>query len=245
MRFMFRGLGDGIFGVYATSVFAAVSLSTLAAVAVTPAIAGRRQLVRHAAGSLLSLTGTRLSVSGLDHVPEDPCIVIANHSSYLDGPILSAVLPPRFGFVIMREMTRVPFAHFLLRRIGSEFVERKDTHKGAADARRILHKAGRQESLAFFPEGSILDQPGLRRFHNGAFAAAVRGKLPVVPVVIRGSRDMLPAARRLPRPGRIEVIIKPALRASGDDAVHVLREQARLSILEDLNEPDLLQPELT
>lgn len=242
---MFRGLGDGIFGVYATSVFAAVSLSTLAAVAVTPAIAGRRQLVRHAAGSLLSLTGTRLSVSGLDHVPEDPCIVIANHSSYLDGPILSAVLPPRFGFVIMREMTRVPFAHFLLRRIGSEFVERKDTHKGAADARRILHKAGRQESLAFFPEGSILDQPGLRRFHNGAFAAAVRGKLPVVPVVIRGSRDMLPAARRLPRPGRIEVIIKPALRASGDDAVHVLREQARLSILEDLNEPDLLQPELT
>ena len=242
---MFRGLGHGIFGVYATSVFAAVSLSTLAAVAVTPAISGRRQLVRHAAGTLLSLTGTRLSVSGLDHVPEDPCIVIANHSSYLDGPILSAVLPPRFGFVIMREMTRVPFAHFLLRRIGSEFVERKDTHKGAADARRILHKAGRQESLAFFPEGSILDQPGLRRFHNGAFAAAVRGKLPVVPVVIRGSRDMLPAARRLPRPGRIEVIIKPALRASGDDAVHVLREQARLSILEDLNEPDLLQPELT
>ena len=245
MRFPFRGLGHGIFGVYATGVFAAVSLPTLAAVAITPAIAGRRQLVRHAAATLLSLTGTRLSVSGLDHVPEDPCIVIANHSSYLDGPILSAALPPRFGFVIMREMTRVPFAHFLLRRIGSEFVERKDTHKGAADARRILHKARRQESLAFFPEGSIFDEPGLRRFHNGAFAAAVRGNLPVVPVVIRGSRDMLPAARRLPRPGRIEVIIKPALRPSGDNPVHSLREQARLSILEDLNEPDLLRHELT
>lgn len=245
MHYLFRGLGHGIFGVYATGIFAAVSLPTLAAVAMTPAMAGRRQLVRHAAASLLSLTGTRLSVSGLDHVPEGPCIVIANHSSYLDGPILSAALPPRFGFVIMREMTRVPFAHFLLRRIGSEFVERKDTHKGASDARRILHKAHRQESLAFFPEGSIFSEPGLRRFHNGAFVAAVRGKLPVVPVVIRGSRDMLPAARRLPRPGRIEVIIKPALRASGDNPVHSLRDQARLSILEDLNEPDLLRHELT
>lgn len=245
MDFPFRGLGHGIFGVYATGVFAAVSLPTLAALAITPAMAGRRQLVRHAASTLLSLTGTRLSVSGLGHVPEDPCIVIANHSSYLDGPILSAALPPRFGFVIMREMTRVPFAHFLLRRIGSEFVERTDTHKGASDARRILHRARQQESLAFFPEGSFLDEPGLRRFHNGAFAAAVRGNLPVVPVVIRGSRDMLPAARRLPRPGRIEVIIKPALRASGDNPVHSLREQARLSILEDLNEPDLLQQRLT
>ncbi len=245
MRYLIRGLGHGIFGLYATGIFAAVSLSTLAAVAVTPAIAGRRQLVRHAAGALLSLTGARLSVSGLDHVPEDPCIVIANHSSYLDGPILSAALPPRFGFVIMREMTQVPFAHFLLRRIGSEFVERKDRHQGAADARRILHKAGNQESLAFFPEGAFFMEPGLRRFHNGAFAAAVRGNLPVVPVVIRGSRDMLPAARRLPRPGRIEVIIKPALHASGDNPVHSLREQARLSILEDLNEPDLLPHELT
>jgi 1-acyl-sn-glycerol-3-phosphate acyltransferase len=79
MRYLFRGFGYGVFGLYASGVFAAVSLSTLAAVAVTPAIAGRRQLVRHAAGTLLSLTGTRLSVSGLDHVPEDPCIIIANH----------------------------------------------------------------------------------------------------------------------------------------------------------------------
>ena len=69
MGFPFRGLGHGIFGVYATGVFAAVSLPTLAAVAITPAMAGRRQLVRQAAGTLLSLTGTRLSVSGLDHVP--------------------------------------------------------------------------------------------------------------------------------------------------------------------------------
>ena len=154
MRFLFRGLGHGIFGLYATGVFAAVSLPT-AGRAGRDASHGGPPTVRAPCrrNRCLSLTGTRLSVSGLSHVPDDPCIVIANHSSYLDGPILSAALPPRFGFVIMREMTRVPFAHFLLRRIGSEFVERTDTHKGAADARRILHKAAPAGITGLFSRG--------------------------------------------------------------------------------------------
>ena len=92
-------------------------------------------------------------------------------------------------------MTRVPLAHFLLRRLGSEFVERKDARQTVADARRLLQTARRSESLAFFPEGTFTSEPGLRRFHNGAFAAAVRAQMPVVPIVIRGSRHMLPASR--------------------------------------------------
>ena len=111
----------------------------------------------------------------------------ANHSSYMDGVILAAVLPPRFGFVIKREVTKVPLVHFFLRRIGSQFVERFDTRRGASDARRILALAESRQCLAFFPEGTFRAEPGLRRFQSGAFAAAVRGDVPLVPVVIRGS----------------------------------------------------------
>ena len=237
MQAVFRRLTQALFGVYATAVFALMALLTLALVALAPRLRTRRRLVRRTAASVFRLTGTRLQVRGLSHIPPEPCIIVANHASYLDGPILTAALPPRFGFVIKREMTRVPLAHFLLRRIGSEFVERRDTHKSAADARRILQKARAQESLAFFPEGTFTPEPGLRRFHSGAFAAAARGQIPVVPVVIRGSRSMLPASRALPRPGRLEVIIKPALQPSGQ--VHRLLEEARRSILADLDEPDL------
>lgn len=236
---MFRRLWHGLFGVYATAVFGVIALLAVALVAVTPGLATRRRIVRRGAASIFRLAGTPVRVRGLSHIPDEPCIIVANHASYLDGPILTAALPPRFGFVIKREMTRVPLAHFLLRRIGSEFVERKDAQQNAADARRILQKARAQESLAFFPEGTFTPEPGLRRFHNGAFAAALRGQVPVVPVVIRGSRRMLPASGALPRPGRLEVIVKPALLPSATGQVAGLLDQARRSILADLGEPDL------
>ncbi|MCL4721989.1 MAG: hypothetical protein KJ041_08595, partial [Gammaproteobacteria bacterium] len=88
-------------------------------------------------------------------------------------------------------------------------------------------------------------EPGLGRFHSGAFTAAARGQLPVVPVVIRGSRWMMPAERILPRPGRLEIIIKPPLFPTGDAPTRALLEQARQSILADLGEPDLLTPDRT
>lgn len=242
MQHIFRRVGHTLFGVYAAGVFAAVALAAMGLLALMPGVVARRRIVRWSAASVFRLTGTRILVRGLSHIPTEPCIIVANHASYLDGPILTAALPPRFSFVIKREMTRVPLAHFLLRRIGSEFVERNDAQKSAADARRILQRARAQESLAFFPEGTFMPEPGLRRFHNGAFAAALRGQVPVVPVVIRGSRRMLPAARFLPRPGRLEVIIRPALLSTGPTSVAALLGAARRSILAELDEPDLQTP---
>jgi 1-acyl-sn-glycerol-3-phosphate acyltransferase len=150
-------------------------------------------------------------------------------------------LPPRFGFVIKREVTKVPLVHFFLRRLGSQFVERFDTRRGASDARRILALAESHQSLAFFPEGTFRAEPGLRRFQSGAFAAAVRGNVPLVPIVIRGTRQMLSANMWLPRRSPLVVIVKPPVRHNGeDDAVAQLLRACRSSILEDLGEPDLL-----
>jgi 1-acyl-sn-glycerol-3-phosphate acyltransferase len=236
----FQRLSQAVFGGLAWVTFASVALLVVAVAAVLPGQARRRWLVRHGAAACFVLTATRISVRGLHHLPASGCVIVANHASYLDGVVLTAVLPPRFAFVIKREMTKVPLAHFLLRRIGSEFVERSDSDRRATDARRILRRARDQGALAFFPEGTFHAEPGLRRFHPGAFVAAVRGGLPVVPVVIRGSRAMLPASARLPRPGSIEVIVKPALPVPDEQhPVQHLLASARASILADLDEPDL------
>jgi 1-acyl-sn-glycerol-3-phosphate acyltransferase len=229
------------YGVAGWLVFVVVAFALVGVVSVLPGEARRRAAARTAARVFLAATAARPAVSGLHHIPATPCIVAANHASYMDGVILSAALPPRFGFVIKREMTRVPVVHFLLRRLGSQFVERFDTRRGATDARRILGLAESRHSLAFFPEGTFRPEPGLRRFQSGAFAAAVRGNLPIVPVVIRGSRHMLAADRWLPRPARLEVIVKPAVHHNGaEDAVAALLGDCRRAILEDLAEPDLL-----
>lgn len=227
------------FGLYWSVGFTSVALSTVALVAVTPRLPTRRQLVRQAARTVFRLGGMPLEVSGLEHLPNESCIVVANHASYLDGIILTAALPPRFGFVIKREMTRVPLAHFLLRRIGSEFVERFDSHRSAVDTRRLLQRAGARESLAFFPEGTFRREPGLGRFQPGAFAIAARSGMPVVPVVIRGSRHVLPAERLLPRPGPLQVIVGPPLAPPGDASPMSLLAEARARILANLGEPDL------
>ncbi len=170
-------------------------------------------------------------------------MVVANHASYLDGVILTAALPANFSFVIKREMTGVPLAHLLLRRLGSEFVERSDRKTSARDARRIRSKAEGGDAIAFFPEGTFVAEPGLGRFHNGAFATAARTGLPVVPVIIRGAREILPAEQWLPRLGALEVTVTDPIHLAGSPSGHTARAllaASRTRILEGLDEPDLM-----
>jgi 1-acyl-sn-glycerol-3-phosphate acyltransferase len=235
------GLGNRVYGLYAIAAVGAVAIVCLLLLVVTPGLARRRRLARACARGAFAVAGIPLTSSGTGEIGARPCVVVANHSSYLDGMILTAALPPCFSFVIKREVTSVPFLHLLLRRIGSQFVERFDRHRGGVDARRILRAAASGEALAFFPEGTFRREPGLGRFHAGAFAAAHRAGLPVVPVVIRGSRELFPAGAWLPRRGRLEVIVRPAIDAEGNasEAVLRLRDESRRAILELLDEPDL------
>jgi len=230
------------YGVYAGLLFALLALGALATLLVMPGLGRRRRIVRATARLFLRLAGMPLAVKGLEGLPDGQCVVVANHASYLDGVVFSAALPPRFGFVIKREMAGVPLAGAMLRRIGSEFVERFDRRKGAADARRVLRNAVSGHSLVFFPEGTFATQPGLNKFHAGAFITAARAGCPVVPAVVRGTREALTPGRLLPRPAPITVALLPAVLASsgtGESAASELRELARGAILDHLDEPDL------
>jgi len=231
-----------IYGVFAAATFAAIMVPTICLLAITPGQHNRRALAHKVAALIFYVTGVTPRVSGRENLPSEPCVVVANHASYLDGIILTAVLPPRFTFVIKREMAGMPLAGFMLRRLGSAFVERFDRHRSAIDARHIMQIAATGESLTFFPEGTFRREPGLRRFHNGAFVAAKRSQLALVPIVIRGSRDILPAGRMLPVPGTIEVTINAPITPdqAGPDAIDPLAA-CRKSILKGLNEPDLQQ----
>jgi 1-acyl-sn-glycerol-3-phosphate acyltransferase len=183
-----------------------------------------------------------LTVRGLDRLTAGQCIVVANHASYLDGLVFTAALPARFSFVIKREMSAVPLAGLFLRRIGSEFVDRFDRQRSAADARRMLRNAASGHSLVFFPEGTFTRTPGLLKFHTGAFVTATRAACPVIPAVVRGTRAALPPSGGLPRPGRIEIEILPPIEAqpqAGESSSTALRDRARQAILVALGEPDL------
>ena len=232
-----------LYGLYAALLFIAVALSALLCVLLLPTLRLRRGAARTAARAFFLLAGMPLRVRGVENLPPGQCVVVANHASYLDGVVMCAALPPRFGFVIKREMNEVPVAGLLLRRIGSEFVDRFNRHRGGTDARRVLRTAASGHSLVFFPEGTFTHEIGLGKFHSGAFTIAARAACPVVPAVILGARQNLPSTRIFPRPGAIEVryheAIAPAPAAANEDPAIVLRDRARATILAELGEPDL------
>lgn len=227
------------YGAYAYGVFFVGGVFTMLVLLLLPGLKARRAFARASSRMVLRMIGMPIDVKRLECLPEGQCVIVANHASYLDGVVMTAVLPPRFGFVIKREMSRVPLAGLLLKRLGSEFVERFNRQRGAADARRMMRKATDGHSLVFFPEGTFSPVPGLLKFHTGAFVMASKAGCPVVPAVVRGTRRALPPKTPFPSPGRIEVEFLPALVATSDNPSQELRDQARTAILSELQEPDL------
>lgn len=239
------GRSGPLYRVYALFTFTVLAVGVLLLILPVPSVSLRRRMVRGAARLALRACGMRLTVQNPGHLPAGPCVVVANHGSYLDGIVLYAALPPVFGFVIKREMSRVPVANLLLRRIGSHYVDRDRGHRGARDARKLLKRAHAGGALAFFPEGTFHHAPGLAPFRHGAFVIAAKARLPVVPIAIRGTRDALPPGGLWPNAHPIEVELAEPLPApasnTGADVERTLAA-ARAAILARIPEPDLAAP---
>jgi 1-acyl-sn-glycerol-3-phosphate acyltransferase len=188
--------------------FTVLGMTVLAINLFLPSLRRRRVVAGTAGRSFLWLCGIPFKVAGLERLPKTPCVVVANHASYIDAIAIVAALPPDFAFVIKKEMVTVPLAGLLLRRLGSQFVERFDRHKGATDARRVLKLAATGQSMMFFPEGTFDETRQIGKFLGGAFTTAARAEMPVVAVAIHGTRAVMPpgglSIHRLPI--RVEVL---------------------------------------
>ena len=226
------------YGCYAWAVLLVIVLPLCVMLAATPGLTARRRLARGAARLFLRAIGSPVRIEGGSVEPHYPCVVVANHASYLDGIILTAALPAGFTYLIKHQMNRVPIAAFILRRLGSAFVDRDNRNDRHRTARALHSLATRGSALGFFPEGTFDKAPGLKAFHLGAFSAAARARLPVVPVVIYGARSKLPSGAFLPRPGPLRVRICEAVRPE-DPSARVLMAETRRAMLAHLDEPDL------
>jgi len=229
-----------LYGLYALVIFVLGCLMALLATLLVPTAALRHNLAAAASRAIFIFAGIPAEVHGMENLPEGNAVVVANHASYVDGILLKGYLPFRFSFVIKGEMRDVPVVHFVLRRSGSKFVERFDAGGSTRDARKIVKAAQGGDSLAFFPEGTFVREPGLGRFRAGAFVSAIRGNMPIVPVAISGTRHILPAGRILPWPKRPRFQVLPPI-MPGDPAFEnhkLLAETARQHILTVLGEPD-------
>lgn len=234
-----RPLLRALYGTYAWLTLLMIIVPTAVLLALAPRLEQRRRIARFGARVFFAVIGSPVRIEGDPVAMHYPCVVVANHASYLDGIILTAALPGGFTYLIKREMASVPIAGFVLRRLGSAFVDREDLLDRKRTARSLLGLAKNGDALGFFPEGTFDASPGLKPFQLGAFSAASRASLPVVPIVIYGARRKLPAKQLLPAPGALRVRICEPVDSTQHPSARELMHAVRRAMLVHLDEPDL------
>ena len=153
---------------------------------------------------------------------------------------MAAALPPKFGYVAKKELKHIPFANYVLGKLGTHLVDRVNPKKGADDLNKIMKSNKDQDSIVFFPEATFIKDKGLLKFKRGAFITAIRNKSPVIPITINGSRELLRSESWLPKKVSLHIKIHPPLNTSNEFSnPQELSDESRKIILGDLNEPDL------
>lgn len=229
------------YAAWAWTVFGLVGALGLLGTVLVPGVPRRRRLAGRLARLAAAATAVRIDTGGMHALaPGRGVIAVANHASYLDALVLLAVLPDHLAFVAKGEFRDQPVMRRLLEAVGARFVERFDAARGVEDARALSEGLAGGESLLFFPEGTFQRRPGVLPFRMGAFVLACGRGLPVVPIGLRGTREMLPADVWRPRPGRVSVSVGEPCLPSGQDwsAAVALRETARASVIALCGEPD-------
>ncbi len=141
----------------------------------------------------------RLRSRGTEHVPATgPVLLVANHTSLLDPPLVGGVCPRPLTFLAKAELFRIPLFGRFIRRLNAQPLRREGGDAAALrTALRVLKAGG---ALLVFPEGTRTDEEGrLGTPKPGAGMLAVLGGAPVIPVYIRGSGRAWPRGRRFPR----------------------------------------------
>jgi acyl carrier protein len=234
-----RGL---LFAVWAWLLFGILFFALFLVAAIAP---GRTtwRFGQRCAWLFLRLCAIPLAVRGLENLPRNgPYVVASNHTSYLDGAVLLAILPwHKSAFVAKRELRDSFITRVFLGGLGAQFVERFDVQKSAEHADELAGAAREGTTLIVFPEGTLLRHTGLLPFRTGAFQTAVQAQVPVVPVALRGVRSVLRDGTWYLRRAPVSVTIGNPIAPEGSDwnAAVKLRDVVRAEILKHCGEPDL------
>lgn len=158
------------------------------------------------ARGLLATWGVKVEVLGLEHLPtQGPYIIMANHQSHADVPILFSSLPIIPGFLAKKELAKIPFLAMALRAGGHVLIDRSDRNSAMRAIKNAADEVRSGKTLAIFPEGTRGAEDRLGPFKKGAFLLAKKALVPVVPVAIQGSRSILSRDELLPRSGQVRV----------------------------------------
>lgn len=172
---------------------------TLALIASLFAKTGRTQhrIAQVWARACLRISGARLTVRGAENLGKYPVAVYAaNHTSYMDTPVIFASLPFQFRILAKKELWSLPFIGWYLNRSGQIPVDTDNAHATLSSLSGGVKALRAGMPLFVFPEGSRTPDGELQAFLAGAAFLAIRAQRPVVPIALSGVYDLLPIHTR-------------------------------------------------
>lgn len=174
------------------------------------------RLGRLGARLMLFLAGTRYEVEGLERLGDvRNTVVMPNHVSQLDAPILFLLLSVDFKAVVKTELFRVPFFSYCLRFAGFIEVDRSDHDQSKHAITAAVASLQSGNCFLIFPEGTRTRTGDLGEFKKGAFVVAIDARSRIVPVALSGVRELLPRGGFYVRPGTVRVRVLDPIDAGG------------------------------
>jgi 1-acyl-sn-glycerol-3-phosphate acyltransferase len=170
------------------------------------------KVARAWAKTLLVTSGVHVMVEGLEKIaPAGSYVFISNHLSFMDTPVVLANIPVQFRFLAKRGLFQIPFLGQHLSRAGHIPVPREDP-RAAVNTMQVAAETIQKKkiSLLIFPEGGRSHDGDLQDFKEGGAYIAIRAGVPVVPIAISGTRELLPWGSGIVRSGSVKLrILKP------------------------------------
>ncbi len=168
------------------------------------------QVVKKWARSLVEISGTEVSVIGEENVPEGPVLFVSNHQGNFDIPLMLGYISKPKGFIAKVEIKKMFIIRKWMQHLNCIFIDRKDIRQSvkAISGGVKLLKSGK--SMVIFPEGTRSPDGKLLEFKQGSMKLGTKSKVPVVPVTINGSKDIMPKGSKIIRPAKVTInISKP------------------------------------
>jgi 1-acyl-sn-glycerol-3-phosphate acyltransferase len=157
------------------------------------------------ARGILFVAGVHVKAAGIEKLkPGSGYVIAANHSSYMDTPVILSTVPVQFRFLAKAGLFKIPFMGSHLKRAGHIPVPREDPRaavKTLSHAARNIREKG--ISMLIFPEGGRTPDGELKEFKEGGAYIAIKAGVPIVPVAIGGTRAVVPIHSGIVKPGKV------------------------------------------
>jgi 1-acyl-sn-glycerol-3-phosphate acyltransferase len=157
---------------------------------------------------IVRTVGVKVHVHGAENIRAgESYVFLSTHQSYMDIPVMLGYLPAQLRIAAKREVFRIPFLGWHMRRGGHISINRGSTAEAVASLRRAAQEIQPGVSAFLFPEGTRTRDGSLQPFKKGGFKFALQTRLPVVPVTIKGTRQVLPRDSLVFRPGPVQMYL--------------------------------------